>query len=446
MAKKAKKELTPEERLAAARVPKEEWLYELPEGWEWVYWGGCGKFEAGSGFKNEFQGFTEHEIPFYKVGSLKYTDLKGYLDDFSNTISEEIRIKLKAKLIPPGSIIFAKIGEAIRLNRRSINKISCCIDNNLMSFYPECCLLKYVYYWSMSVDLYKLTNATTVPAIRKSDLERIPFPLPPLETQQRIVDHIESLFAKLDQAKEKAQQALATSETRKAAILHQAFTGQLTAHWRQEHSVSMESWEEVKLQDVCEKITDGTHHSPENLPEGEYMYVTAKNIKESGVDLTNITYVTKEVHDEIYSRCDVKFGDVLYIKDGATTGIATVNGIEEPFSLLSSVAVLRPMIQRLDPNYLAFNLNSSETKAMMVNNMSGNAITRLTLKKIKDAEIMICSLDEQQEIVRILETLMANEQRIQQAVETILQQIDDTKKSILAKAFRGEWQTTLDNI
>lgn len=77
---------------------------------------------------------------------------------------------------------------------------------------------------------------------------------------------------------------------------------------------------------------------------------------------------------------------------------------------------------------------------MMINNMSGNAITRLTLKKIKDAEIMICSLEEQQEIVHILDTLMANEQRIHQAIETILQQIDDTKKSILAKAFRGEWQ------
>ena len=201
----------------------------------------------------------------------------------------------------------------------------------------------------------------------------------------------------------------------------------------------MEEWETVKLKDVCEKITDGTHHSPQSFDAGEYMYVTAKNIKEYGIDLNNITYVSKDVHDEIYSRCDVRYGDVLYIKDGATTGIATVNTIEEQFSLLSSVAVLRPVAERLDARYLTYNLNSAETKAMMINNMSGNAITRLTLKKIKDAEIMICSLHEQQEIVRILDELLAKEQQITALAEAVLDEIEATKKSILAKAFRGEW-------
>ena len=60
------------------------------------------------------------------------------------------------------------------------------------------------------------------------------------------------------------------------------------------------------------------------------------------ISLQDITYGSKDVHDEIYSRCDVKENDVLYIKDRATTGIATVNTITEPFLLLSSVAVLRP--------------------------------------------------------------------------------------------------------
>lgn len=64
--------------------------------------------------------------------------------------------------------------------------------------------------------------------------------------------------------------------------------------------------------------------SAENTPFGDYMYVTAKNIKENGIDLTNITFVSKDVHNEIYSRCDVQYGDVPYIKDGATTGIATM--------------------------------------------------------------------------------------------------------------------------
>jgi type I restriction enzyme S subunit len=95
-----------------------------------------------------------------------------------------------------------------------------------------------------------------------------------------------------------------------------------------------ETWAWVRLPQILEKLTDGTHHSPPNGPTGDFMYVTAKNIKTDGVLLDGITYVTKEIHDEIYSRCDPSNGDILYIKDGATTGIATINQIKEPFSML----------------------------------------------------------------------------------------------------------------
>lgn len=232
-------------------VPDWEWPYKLPENWCWVSWGSCGDFIAGNGFKNEFQGFTVHSIPFYKVGSLKLADTFGYLFDKSNTINEDIRQQLKATIIPQHSILFAKIGEAIRLNRRAINEVPCCIDNNMMAFVPKVCLFRYAFYWSQGIDLYDYTNATTVPAIRKTDLEGIPFPLPSLAEQQRIVDRIESLFAKLDEAKEKAQAVVDSFETRKAAILHKAFTGELTANWREAHGVGMESWEQKHFKDFC---------------------------------------------------------------------------------------------------------------------------------------------------------------------------------------------------
>ena len=433
--------LTLEERLQAALVLDWDWPYKLPKNWCWVNWGECGNFIAGSGFKNEYQGFTNYDIPFYKVSSLKTANGTGYIYDNTNTIDEEVRKKLKASLIPTNSLLFAKIGEAIRLNRRAINTVPCCVDNNMMAFVPQVCQLKYAFYWSKGIDLYDFTNATTVPAIRKADLEKIPFPLAPLIEQQRIVDRIESLFSKLDEAKEKAQVVVDGFETRKAAILHKAFTGELTAKWREEHGMGMESWRTITFKDVCKKITDGTHHSPVNTANGEYMYITAKNIKETGIDLTNVTFVSKDVHDEIYSRCDVQYGDVLYIKDGATTGIATVNTIKKPFSLLSSVAVLRPDKKQILAEYMAYNLNSSKTKTMMINNMSGNAITRLTLSKIKTASITICSLDEQGEIVCLIDVFLGKEQQAKEAAEAVLDQIDLMKKSILARAFRGELGT-----
>ena len=103
-----------------------------------------------------------------------------------------------------------------------------------------------------------------------------------------------------------------------------------------------EGWSWARLGTVCSKVTDGTHHSPNNYPIGEYKYVTAKNIKLNGIILEDITYVTAEVHKEIFSRCNPEFGDILYIKDGATSGIATINTLHEEFSMLSSVALLKP--------------------------------------------------------------------------------------------------------
>lgn len=134
---RAKKEaaLTPEERLQAALVPDWEWPYKLPKNWCWTNWGECGEFVAGSGFKNEYQGFTNYDIPFYKVSSLKTANETGYLCDNTNTVDETVRKKLKAALIPANSLLFAKIGEAIRLNRRAINTVPCCVDNNMITSY-----------------------------------------------------------------------------------------------------------------------------------------------------------------------------------------------------------------------------------------------------------------------------------------------------------------------
>lgn len=437
MAKKTKKECSPEERLAAARVPKEEWPYELPEGWEWVRLEGVAT-HISDGSHNPPKD-TGVGIPI--LSAVNIHDHMIDIESATRWITEEQWEKENQRTkIEENDVLLtivatlgrtAVVGKEVFALQRSVAVIKPTINSRFLSYFFE----------SPFIQQYMIDHAkgTAQKGFYLASLKKMPCIVPPLETQQRIVDHIESLFAKLDQAKEKAQQALATSETRKAAILHQAFTGQLTEKWRAENSVSMEEWETVKLKDVCEKITDGTHHSPQSFDAGEYMYVTAKNIKEYGIDLNNITYVSKDVHDEIYSRCDVRYGDVLYIKDGATTGIATVNTIKEQFSLLSSVAVLRPVAERLDARYLTYNLNSAETKAMMINNMSDNAITRLTLKKIKDAEIMICSLHEQQEIVRILDELLAKEQQITALAEAVLDEIEATKKSILAKAFRGEW-------
>jgi type I restriction enzyme S subunit len=203
-------------------------------------------------------------------------------------------------------------------------------------------------------------------------------------------------------------------------------------------------WAVKKLRDVCERIFDGTHFSPKNYPEGTYKYITAKNIKEYGIELSNVTYVTEEDHRRIYERCDVRKNDVLYIKDGATTGIATVNNLEEEFSLLSSVAVFRVNQDIISPQFLAYFLNSKVTRNRMLANIAGVAITRLTLVKLKDTDFIIAPIEEQKRIVAKIEKLFSELDAGLKSLETAQEQLKIYRQAVLKYAFEGklteEWR------
>ena len=139
----------------------------------------------------------------------------------------------------------------------------------------------------------------------------------------------------------------------------------------------------MRLSDIALKIVDGTHHSPKSFPKGDYLYITAKNIKNEGIDTSNVTYVTKEVHGDIFSRCNVEKGDILLIKDGATTGIVTINQLEREFSLLSSVGLIKTPNAFIDNQYLVYCIRSPFLQDQIKGMMKGSAITRITIQKLK---------------------------------------------------------------
>ncbi len=165
-------------------------------------------------------------------------------------------------------------------------------------------------------------------------------------------------------------------------------------------------WAWLRLSEALVKITDGTHHSPPNGADGEYLYITAKNIKSDGVRIDNATRVSRDVHNEIYARCDPETGDVLYIKDGATTGVVTVNQLIEPFSMLSSVALLKTC-GIVSSHFLCLAMRSNYYYEQMRGQMAGMAITRVTLKKLNESKIPVPPLAEQQRIVAKVDELMA---------------------------------------
>ncbi len=191
-------------------------------------------------------------------------------------------------------------------------------------------------------------------------------------------------------------------------------------------------WEMNFMKDITKKITDGTHKSPPMSDTG-YKYITAKHIKKNNIiDFdSNPTYIEKKYHDEIFSRCNPQLGDILYIKDGATTGIACINKINEEFSLLSSVALLKPN-KKINNYYLLYFLNIAKKK--LIENMAGGAIKRLTLKKIKLIKVPLPPKPLQDKFATIVQQVEESKKRYHES----LNQLHQLFGSLSQRAFKGE--------
>ncbi|WP_040328101.1 restriction endonuclease subunit S [Clostridium ihumii] len=441
----AKKKITLEEKLEEAIV--KDIPYEIPQNWIWSKLDSISTLVTGNTPSKKNLEYYGENVPFIKPNDLDQgRRLKSSIEMLSSLGAE------KARILPKGSTAVCCIGS---IGKTAYLEVEGATNQQINSIIPNKVNNLYIYYYVLSEyfqrELISNSSATTISIINKSKMGELAIAVPPLKEQQRIVDKIESLFEKLDKSKELIEEARDDFEKRKSVITYKAFRGKLNERngcikldkGLEGYYKVPENWEWLKLKDVCEKITDGTHKSPKSYSEGKYKYVTAKNIKEWGIDLSNITYLTKEDHQVIYNRCDVQFGDVLYIKDGATTGIATINELDEEFSLLSSVAMLR-VNSNLINKYLAYVLNSNEIKTKILESVKGVAITRLTLKKINEIIIPVPPLEEQKEIVGILDQLLGEESKIEELTR-LEDQIELIKKSILAKAFRGQLGTNCED-
>uniref|UniRef100_UPI0023F9EC2E restriction endonuclease subunit S n=1 Tax=Veillonella caviae TaxID=248316 RepID=UPI0023F9EC2E len=160
-------------------------------------------FYTGTGFPKEYQGLNAGDYPFYKVSDVSDTISRNsiLIDEAHNYINESILNVIKGKLLPKNTVIFAKIGEALKLNRRAITTRVSVIDNNLMGIKPNEKLidLYYFYYFMKRIDLVHYSESTTLPSVRKSSIENIEIKLLPLWEQRKkslLILRLESIIAK----------------------------------------------------------------------------------------------------------------------------------------------------------------------------------------------------------------------------------------------------------
>ena len=285
----------------------------------------------------------------------------------------------------------------------------------------------------------KLAIGSTVRNLNTGIVASVAIPLAPLPTQRAIVRKIETLFASLDKGISDLKTAQQQLKIYRQAVLKKAFEGRLTNKDVKEGELP-KGWEWVTLEEATSKIQDGSHFSPKHQSltrkKDTYPYITSKNIKNGTMDLSNITYVNQDFHKSIYSRCDPIYGDVLLTKDGVNTGNITLNTLKEPISLLSSVCLIRPT-ELIEAKFILYYIQSPKGFRNLTGQMTGTAIKRIILKRIKETTIPLPPLAEQQSIVREIESRLSVCDKIEQSISEALEKAEALRQSILKKAFDG---------
>ena len=410
--KKKQAQLTPEEKLHQALVPEAEQPYKVPANWCWLH------------LLYSFINCTDSnkkikQKEYLKEGILPIVDQgKDLIGGFTN--NKELAFKGDLPVIIFGDhtrcvkyvdFNFVQGADGVKVLKPQI-------------FYNE----KLFYYALKNIDIKNLGYRRHFPTF-----DQYFVPLPPLAEQQRIVERIESIFAKLDEAKENLQNVLDGFETRKAAILHKAFTGELTGK---------KSDKVTTLENIVEAIKIGPFGS--SLHKEDYIeygvpIINPKHIVNQQIIAENKVSISVEKAEEL-SSYKLQENDIILGRRGEMGRSAPISKNEEGW-----ICGTGSLIIRLKKGYNALfysQIIASQTVVQYLeSNSVGSTLKNLNEKIVRKIPIPDYTFEEQTEIVRIIDGLLAKEQQAKQLAENALAKIEIIKKAILARAFRGELGT-----
>ena len=424
--------LTPEQRLQEALVPENEWPYQIPENWCWIYLtkGAAKCMDSQRKPINATERANrEGNIPYYGA-----TGQVGWIDDF---LTNEQLVLVGEDGAPFFDLVKDKA--YIIDGKAWVNNHA-----HILRSYFGCIGNFYLMHYLNVFNYHGYVNGTTRLKLTQGSMDNMPVPLPPLAEQQRIVERIESLFVRLDEAEEKARAALDSFESRRAAILHKAFTGELTAKWREEHGVGMESWKNIVLSDLIREGPQNGLYKPKSAYGSGVKILRIDGFYDGVVEpwetLKSLTITNEElclyglnVNDIVVNRVN----SMPYLGKSAL-----IRNLPEPCVFESNMMRLTVDMSCSNVEYLIKYLNSPIGLEELRKNAK-QAVNQASINQgdVKSVNINLPSLPEQEEIVHILDSLLAKEQRAREAAEAVLEQIGLMRKSILSHAFRGELGT-----
>lgn len=266
-----------------------------------------------------------------------------------------------------------------------------------------------------------------------SVLKQNTFIIPPLKEQERIVEILDESFAKIDESIKILEQDLLNLDELMQSALQKAFNP-LKDNTKENYKLP-QGWEWKSLGEIC-FITDGTHKTPNYIKTG-IPFLSVKNISKGFFDLSDVKYISLEEHNKLIKRAEPEFGDILICRIG-TLGKAIKISLEFEFSIFVSLGLLKPKVKIIS-DYLVYFLNSCFIEGWIDNNKVGGGThtAKLNLNILEKCPIALPPLKEQKKIASYLDELSSNVKNLKQNYQAQIKNLQELKKSLLDKAFKG---------
>lgn len=380
-------------------------------------------FYAGTGFPNEYQGRVTGKYPFYKVGDISKNVSEGNreLKTCANYVEEDVVQKLKGSILPPKTIVFAKIGEALKLNRRAITSCECLVDNNVMGIKAQNARLndEYLFYWLQNLNLSDYSESTTVPSVKKSRLQNIEINVSPLEEQEKVVSTLNKLSS-LILARKKQLSKL--DELVKARFVEMFGDSKLNPN----------NFPCNSLSEYIVFLTSGSRGWSQYFTDSGEYFITIKNVKNCKITLQDVQCVTPPDNAEA-KRTRVQENDLLIsiTADLGRTGIVTKKIAEHGAYINQHLTCIRLKQDKLNPLYVAYYMESDAGKEQFIAKNQSAVKAGLNFNAINSLKLMAPPLALQNQFAAFVERVDQQKQTVQQSLE----KLELMKKALMQEYF-----------
>jgi type I restriction enzyme S subunit len=273
---------------------------------------------------------------------------------------------------------------------------------------------------------------------------KMPLPLPPLPEQQQIASFLDRECGKLDALQAKQERLIELLKEKRQALISHAVTKGLDPNAKLKPSGVEwlgdvpEHWRVVALKHVvAQPIIDGPHESPQKMDEG-IPFVSAEAISQGFIDFDKIWgYISREDHLKYSRRYKPRFGDILLVKLGATTGTPAIVETEMDFNIWVPLAAIRPKTG-IEPRFIFHILRSDNLKRAYELGWTYGTQQTLGLNTISNLRISLPPLAEQRAIVAHLDDKCGKIDQLKAKAERAIALLKERRSALISAAVTGK--------